>query len=167
MAKKSEAGTPAADKKSAPKKTVDARVAEIKAGGVKAAVKAFALGAVALAQANDFAGVKGFGNEGAPIKKAYRPDKKDPKKQVEIAHKAAANKIQPKWSPDGSLFNLSEDSEQFKKLRSLAKAASGDIAEKKYTAAVKDFLEAMTERGAGGGGGMRSREELASLAGML
>lgn len=128
-------------KASKPKKTTAEKVAAASSGGVREIVKKIALGAVSVVIAD--------------IK-----DKAERKK--------TANKVQPKWSPKGSLYNLPEDSDRFQKLRQLAKASGHDIAAGKKTAAVQAFFDAMAEHGTGGGGGgLRDRSEAAGLADLL
>lgn len=162
-----------ADKKKAgPKKTKEEKVATVRAGGAKAAVKAFALGAVSLAASHNFEGLKNFGpNAGkanAKIKVIAKTGKNKGTEVETTIHKAMANKVQPKWSPGGSLESLPETDPRFVAIRGLAKAAAQDIANKNYSGSVKAFLDSMAERGAGGGGGgMRSREELNDLMGDL
>ena len=124
--------------------------------GSKGVLRKVSLTALKLARVNDYAGVEAFNPGGAPIEK--KNDK---------ARKAAGNKIQPKWSPKGSLWNAPAESEVILRLRSLAKAASGDVAKMEYSSAVKEFLQASATSGGEGGTRSFSTEGLADAADML
>lgn len=124
------------------------------AQGPKGIIKLLALTAVKLAARNDYADVVGFGNNGKAIKAVKGADGKETDSSA-TARKAAANKIQPKWS-NGSLSKLvePESGAEYDKLYKLAKAAAMDIEKQTYSEKVKAFLQFMTE--GHGGGGTRS-----------
>lgn len=139
--------------------------AELIAQGPKGIIKLIGLTAVKLASRNDYEGVAGFGANGKAIKVVKGADGKETEASAK-ARKSAANKVQPKWSEGGSLYKLvrNENSEEYKKLYSMAKAAAPDIEKMNYSQKVKDLLQFMTE--GHGGGGTRSFDP-SGLGGLL
>lgn len=150
------------------KKTTAEKAEAIKSGGAKEILKSLALAAVSLAGQHDFAGLSGdfgpnVGQKNSKVTVTAKTGKNKGQTIETTTHKAMANKIQPKWSPKGSLASLAETDPTFVALKGLAKSAQADIVARNYSGSVKAFLNAMAVRGSGGGGGMRSREELASI----
>jgi hypothetical protein len=160
--KKAEApATKVAAKEKQPGETREMLIAQ----GPKGIIKLLGLTAVKLAARNDYEGVMGFGANGKAVKAVKGNDGKETEDSAK-ARKAAANKVQPKWSEGGSLYKLvrNENSDEYKKLYSLAKGAAPDIEKQSYSQKVKDFLQYMTE--GHGGGGTRSFNT-AGLGGLL
>lgn len=142
-------------------------------------VAALAKTAVGVAKENNFAGVVGFGHDGAAVagELVDAKDKngnliKDSKgKQVKInqIHANMGNMVNNKWgSKTGSLYHLPSSSDRWAKIMQLAKAAYPDLKEagnKSYSPAVKAFLEELLVGSSGGGGGAKvMNRDLSSLS---
>ena len=153
MAEKKPAAS-TAKKKAAPRAKV--MLGENSKGNI---IKKIILGAVKLASRNDFSGLKNNGKAGAAIPKTD-----------EAGRKAAANKVQPKVSPGGSLTPIlaAGSGEVFDNLLKLAKAAGGDISKLNYSANVKALYDYVAEgHGGSGSRGISNIAELGDLASQL
>jgi len=124
--------------KAAPKAKV-----QLAAGSMGQAVKEMILASVKIAARNDFAGLKNNGKNGAAI------SEKD-----EAGRKAAANKVQPKVSPQGSLTPVlaSESGDTYLALARAAVAAGPDLEAKKYSNSVKALYDLVASTSGGGTG---------------
>lgn len=85
-----------------------------------------------------------------------------------LDQKAAENKIKPKFVPkSGSFFKLSEEGDEFKKIKTLAKASAVEMEKGTYGSATKAFLNGLVNMAGERGQRTFNQEKVKGLAGLL